>query len=101
MKTLKAWLDEGRGRYTELAAHLGVSVGRVSQMADDGVPPKFMLAVRAFTKEEVSLEAMVAARTPAPKDGTDPNAHAVAQVSKGTQRPQREGPNRTRRHGPS
>ncbi len=61
---LKSWLDEERGRYTALAEHLGVTVGRVSQMADDGVPPKHMLSVRAFTGDEVSLESLVADRTP-------------------------------------
>lgn len=64
MKTLKAWLDDERGRSTALALHLGVTVARVSQMADAGVPPKFMLSVRDFTGGEVSLEALVAARTP-------------------------------------
>lgn len=65
MKTLKAWLDEERGRYTALSTHLGVSVGRVSQMADDGVPVKYMERVRDFTDGAVSLEAMVSSRTPA------------------------------------
>lgn len=62
---LKTWLDAARGRYTELARHLDVTVGRVSQMADDGVPPKFMLQVRDFTGGDVTLEEMVKARTPA------------------------------------
>lgn len=65
MKTLKAWLDEERGRSAALAAHLGVSKGRITQMANDGVPPKDMFAVRDFTQGEVSLESLVAARTPA------------------------------------
>lgn len=79
MKTLKAWLDEGRGRYTALAAHLGVSVGRVSQMAKDGVPPKDMLAVRDFTTGEVSLEAMVVARTPGAVEQPSPDVAAGGQ----------------------
>lgn len=66
---LKAWLDEERGRYTALASHLGVSVGRISQIADDGVPTKFMFAVRDFTGGSVSLEEMVEARTPEPTKG--------------------------------
>lgn len=33
-------------------------------MADDGVPDKFKFVVRDFTNGEVSLEALVAARTP-------------------------------------
>lgn len=61
---LKTWLEAERGRSKALADHLGVSAGRISQMADDGVPPKFMLAVRDFTKGEVSLESLVEARTP-------------------------------------
>jgi hypothetical protein len=61
---LKTWLDAERGRYTDLARHLDVTVGRVSQMADDGVPPKFMLVVRDFTEGAVTLEEMVRARTP-------------------------------------
>lgn len=61
---LKTWLDAERGRYTALADHLGVSVGRISQMADEGVPVKYMQAVRAFSKNKVSLEEMVKARTP-------------------------------------
>lgn len=65
---LKTWLDEERGRYTELARLLGVTVGRVSQMADDGVPPKFMLTVRDFTGGKVTLEEMVKARTPKPAE---------------------------------
>lgn len=62
---LKSWLDAERGRYTALASHLDLTVGRVSQMADDGVPPKYMLSVRDFTGGAVTLEEMVAARTPA------------------------------------
>lgn len=62
---LKSWLDAERGRCTELAKALGVTVGRVSQMASDGVPPKFMFTVRDFTDGAVSLEDMVKARTPA------------------------------------
>ena len=61
---LKTWLDQERGRYTALATHLGVTVGRVSQIADEGVPAKYMLAVRDFTRSEVQLESMVLARTP-------------------------------------
>ena len=61
--SFKSWLDEERGRYTRLAAYLGVTVGRISQMADDGVPPKYMLKVRAFTKNAVSLESMIKDRT--------------------------------------
>lgn len=65
MSTLKQWLDAERGRATLLAKHLDVSLSRVSQMAEGGVPPKYMIAVRDFTKRAVSLESMVRARTPA------------------------------------
>lgn len=61
---LKMWLELERGRSKALAEELGVSPGRITQMADDGVPPKFMLAVRDFTKGEVTLESLVVARTP-------------------------------------
>ena len=61
---LKTWLQEERGRQTALASHLGVTVGRVSQMASDGVPTKFMFMVRDFTAGGVTLEDMVQARTP-------------------------------------
>lgn len=71
MSTLKTWLDAERGRATLLANHLGVTLSRVSQMADDGVPPKYMLSVRDFTKRAVSLESMVQARTPERKAVAD------------------------------
>lgn len=59
---LKTWLGEERGRYAALAAHLGVSAGRMSQIADDGVPNKYMEAVRDFTRGVVTLESMVRER---------------------------------------
>lgn len=64
---LKTWLDEERGRSKALADHLAVSPGRISQMAEDGVPPKFMFSVRDFTGGAVSLEELVEARTPEAK----------------------------------
>lgn len=72
---LKTWLDAERGRCTALAGHLGVSVGRISQMADEGVPVKHMQAVRAFTENSVTLEEMVEARTPE-NAATEPVRHA-------------------------
>lgn len=60
---LKEWLSAERGRSTSLAAHLSLSLGRISQFADEGVPPRHMLAVRDFTHGEVTLETMVQART--------------------------------------
>jgi DNA-binding transcriptional regulator YdaS (Cro superfamily) len=66
---LKEWLGAERGRHKELAAHLGLSPGRLSQMADDGVPTKYMLTVRDFTGGVVTLEEMVQERTPDREDG--------------------------------
>lgn len=59
MTELKTWLAEERGRAVALAAHLGVGKARVSQMASDGVPKRYMLKVRDFTNGEVSLESML------------------------------------------
>ena len=61
---LKPWLSAGRGRATALAKRLGVSLGRVSQIASDGVPVQHMVAVRDFSDGEVTIEEMVAERTP-------------------------------------
>lgn len=65
---LKDWLDAERGRYTELSRLLEVSVSRISQMADHGVPTKYMLTVQEFTGGEVTLQDMVQARTPDPSE---------------------------------
>jgi len=59
---LKTWLNAERGRASALALHLGVSPGRITQMADEGVPPRHMRKVRDFTKRLVTLESMVAAK---------------------------------------
>jgi len=64
MTKLKTWLDMERGRATALAETLGVSPGRITQMADDGVPVKYMKQVIAFTGGAVSLESLVDDRTP-------------------------------------
>jgi hypothetical protein len=61
---LKTWLDAERGRSAALAAHLALTAGRISQMAADGVPVKFMQVVSAFTGGEVSITDMVDERTP-------------------------------------
>lgn len=61
---LKNWLSLERGRATALADRLGLTQGRITQMADDGVPAKYMLAVREFTEGEVSLEDMLYGRAP-------------------------------------
>lgn len=56
---LKNWLDEERGRQKALAAHLGLTAGRVSQMAESGVPDRYKLKVRNFSHGSVTLESMV------------------------------------------
>ncbi len=62
MKSLRDWIDEERGRSAALAAHLGVSPARMSQIADAGVPVKFMLQVNSFTRGAVTLESMITLR---------------------------------------
>ena len=62
MKNLKTWLDEERGRSLLLSRHLGLSQGRITQIASDGIPDKYKLSIRDFTNGEVSLESMVATR---------------------------------------
>lgn len=64
MKSLREWIDEERGRSAALAAHLGVSPARVTQIADAGVPVKFMLQVNSFTGGAVTLESMITNRKP-------------------------------------
>ena len=65
MLKLKTWLDAERGRATALASHLNLTLSRISQFADEGVPPKYMLAVRDFTGGQITLESLVQQRTPA------------------------------------
>lgn len=55
---LKTWLNQERGRATALATHLNLSLGRISQIAEEGVPKKYMLRVRDFTSNAVTLECM-------------------------------------------
>ena len=62
---LKTWLNQERGRATALAAFLNLSPGRISQIAEEGVPKKYMLKVRDFTANEVTLEDMFADHTSA------------------------------------
>lgn len=68
MLKLKTWLDAERGRATALANHLGLTLSRISQFAEDGVPPKYMLAVRDFTNGDVTLDSLVRQRTPAAQE---------------------------------
>lgn len=60
---LKSWLEAERGRHAALAAHLDLSPGRITQMADDGVPIKYLIAVRDFTGGSVTLEEMAEQRS--------------------------------------
>ncbi|MDR2333714.1 MAG: helix-turn-helix domain-containing protein [Burkholderiaceae bacterium] len=64
MTKLQTWISGERGRAAALAAHLNVSRSRVSQMCEEGVPTRHMLAVRDFTNNDVTLEDMVISRTP-------------------------------------
>ncbi|WP_111876426.1 YdaS family helix-turn-helix protein [Paracidovorax anthurii] len=78
---LKTWLLAGRGRTVALSRHLGVSKGRVSQMADSGVPPKYMLSVRDFTGGEVTVESLVQDRTPSTSDLLTQPTNGVAALA--------------------
>ena len=64
MTKLQIWINAERGRASALATRLKVSRSRISQITEDGVPTKYMLAIRDFTDGEVTLEDMVASRTP-------------------------------------
>ena len=59
MSDLKTWLSQERGRAKALAACLGVSKSRMSQMVSGGVPREHLIAVRNFTNGEVSLESLL------------------------------------------
>lgn len=68
MSDLKTWLSQERGRAKALAAHLGVSKSRMSQMVSGGVSREHLIAVRDFTKGEVSLEALLMQPTTAQEE---------------------------------
>ncbi len=51
-----------------MAAHLGVSKSRMSQMVSGGVSREHLIAVRDFTKGEVSLEALLMQPTTAQEE---------------------------------
>ena len=74
MSDLKTWLSQERGRSKALAARLGVSKSRMSQMVSGGVPREHLIAVRDFTNGEVSLEALLTQPVITPQEV----AHAVA-----------------------
>lgn len=59
---LKDWLSQGKGRHKALTRELRLSPGRITQMAQSGVPAKYMLAVRDFTDGVVTLEEMAEER---------------------------------------
>lgn len=59
---LKTWLQQERGRRTALAQRLGVSLSYMCQIADEGVPIKYMESIRDFTGGIVTLECMVRQR---------------------------------------
>ena len=56
-----------------MAAHIGVSKARMSQMVSGGVPRDYLIAVRDFTQGEVSLESLL---TKAPAKCTKSVVHA-------------------------
>ena len=80
---LREWLDSERGRYGALAAHLGVTLGRVSQMARDGVPKAHMLAVRDFTVGAVTVEEMLAPPVRPSADEPEPDLRGPTPTKSG------------------
>jgi hypothetical protein len=67
--TLSEWLDQEIGRPTRTAEHFGVSRSAVSQWRKIGVPRKFMLGVRDYSRGAVTLEEMVAHQRPVNENG--------------------------------
>jgi len=57
--TLGEWLDAERGRAKRLAGHFRVTPSAVSQWRTNGVPVEKMVAVRAFTGGECSIEELL------------------------------------------
>lgn len=56
---LETWLNEKRGRASELASHFNITLGAISQWRTSGVPLDRMKAVQAFTGGVVTLDEMV------------------------------------------
>lgn len=52
------WLDQKRGRTSEMALHFGVTSGAISQWRS-GVPYGRMREIEAFTVGEVTIQEMV------------------------------------------
>ena len=59
---LKDWLRAERGRAARLANHLGVTRGRVTQMADGHVPIEHIERVHDFSGGVVSADEMLSQR---------------------------------------
>lgn len=57
--TLEDWLREEKGRLTTMAEHFGVTKSAISQWQRNGVPKRWMKAVREYTEGAVTLEEMV------------------------------------------
>lgn len=55
MNELRRYLNEGRGRGSELARELGVTPGAISQWADSQVPAERIFKVSEITKIPVGL----------------------------------------------
>jgi len=53
------WLDAEEGRNAKVAERFGVYPGAVTQWRTRGVPKKFMLQLRKFTKNKVTLAEML------------------------------------------
>lgn len=71
---LDSWLNEKRGRATEMASHFGITLGAISQWRTGGVPVDRMKAVQAFTGGAVTLDEMVPGAPPSDGGGgTPPN----------------------------
>ena len=58
---LRSWLKGEKGRGSALAAHLGVTRARVSQMGTGNtpVPQKFFRPIRDYTGGSVTLEELL------------------------------------------
>lgn len=56
------WLEEERGRLAFVADHFGVSQSAVGQWKNDGVPVDRMRAIRALSRDRVTLDEMLEER---------------------------------------
>lgn len=63
------WIEAERGRLTRVAEHFGVTPSAVSQWLSNGVPSDRMLAVRALTDGDVTLDEMLEPLPVAPEQG--------------------------------